>query len=88
VLRARTAVSSQADAACGPENPTTTQSTHPGGLALVGCGDGSVWVVHCGSGEVRYCLGANKHAVRCLEATHDRLVTSGDDGNLVLYHFD
>lgn len=54
----------------------------------MGCGDGSVWVVHCGSGEVRYCLGANKHAVRCLEATHDRLVTSGDDGNLVLYHFD
>lgn len=51
-----------------------------GGLALVGCGDGSLWVVHISSGEVRYCLGANKHAVRCIEACEDRLMCSGDDG--------
>eukprot|EP00983_Pelagomonas_calceolata_P082412 1155917-Pelagomonas_calceolata.AAC.5 len=37
--------------------------------------------------HVHYCLGANRHAVRCLEATYDRLVTSGDDGNMVLYRF-
>ncbi|KAF5826437.1 WD40-repeat-containing domain protein [Dunaliella salina] len=58
-----------------------------GGLALVGLGDGSLWVIQCSSGKVFYCLGANKHAVRCLEATYDKLVTSGDDGNMVLYHF-
>lgn len=41
---------------------------------------------HC-SLQVLYALGANKAAVRCIEATTDRMLCSGDDGNSVLYHF-
>jgi hypothetical protein len=59
-----------------------------GGLALVGLGDGSVWFVECATGKVLYCLGANQHGVRSLEATCDRLVASGDDGKALLFHFD
>jgi hypothetical protein len=58
-----------------------------GGLVLVGLGDGSVWVVHASSGEVRYALGAGKNAVRCIEASEDMLVVSGDDGDVLLYSF-
>lgn len=58
-----------------------------GGLALVGLGDGSLWVVHIGRGETLYCLGANRHAVRCIEACSDRLIASGDDGKVLLWHF-
>eukprot|EP00983_Pelagomonas_calceolata_P082411 1155917-Pelagomonas_calceolata.AAC.4 len=33
-----------------------------GGLAIVGLGDGSVWVVQCSSGEVRCCKGLGYRA--------------------------
>jgi hypothetical protein len=58
-----------------------------GGLLLVGLGDGSVWVVHASSGEVRYALGAGKNAIRCIEANEELLVVSSDDGDVLLYSF-
>jgi hypothetical protein len=59
-----------------------------GGLALVGCGDGSLWVVELSTGKIAYCLGANQHAVRCLEASADRLFAAGDDGAALLWQFE
>eukprot|EP00198_Chlamydomonas_reinhardtii_P013322 XP_001702659.1 predicted protein [Chlamydomonas reinhardtii] len=61
--------------------------TAAGGLAVVGCGDGSIHFIDIQSARTLYALGANRAAVRCLEATHDRLLASGDDGNAVLYSF-
>ncbi|KAG2448714.1 hypothetical protein HYH02_006070 [Chlamydomonas schloesseri] len=61
--------------------------TAAGGLAVVGCGDGSIHFIDIPSARTMYALGANRAAVRCLEATHDRLMASGDDGNAVLYTF-
>ncbi|KAG2433008.1 hypothetical protein HXX76_008735 [Chlamydomonas incerta] len=61
--------------------------TAAGGLAVVGCGDGSIHFIDIQSARTLYALGANRAAVRCLEATHDRLLASGDDGKAVLYSF-
>jgi len=58
-----------------------------GGLALVGCGDGSLHVIDIREGKTLYGLGAHKGAVRSIEACEDRLMTSGDDGNTMLYRF-
>ncbi|KAG2484442.1 hypothetical protein HYH03_016752 [Edaphochlamys debaryana] len=61
--------------------------TAAGGVGVVGCGDGSVHFVDVQTGDTLYALGANRAAVRCLEASGERLVTSGDDGNAVVYTF-
>jgi len=58
-----------------------------GGLALVGCGDGSVHVIDAAAGSTLYALGAHKGAVRAIEASSDKLFTSGDDGNTMLYSY-
>ncbi len=58
-----------------------------GELALCGCGDGSCLAVDAGSGRVLYGLGANRAAVRAIEACGDALVCAGDDGSAVLYRF-
>ncbi|KXZ51543.1 hypothetical protein GPECTOR_12g506 [Gonium pectorale] len=61
--------------------------TAAGGLAVVGCGDGSIHFIDISRGRTLYALGANRAAVRCLEASADRLLASGDDGKAVLYTF-
>ncbi|KAL6751655.1 WD40-repeat-containing domain protein [Haematococcus lacustris] len=58
-----------------------------GGLALVGCGDGSLSVVDIRDCKRLYALGAHNGAVRCIEACADRLFTSGDDGKTMLWSF-
>lgn len=58
-----------------------------GGLALVGCGDGSMLVVDIRSGDILYGLGANKAAVRGVHASQSCLVCVGDDGSVYMYDF-
>lgn len=58
-----------------------------GGLALVGCGDGSLLVIEISSGQTLYGVGANKHAVRGIYAAIDKLVCLGDDGSTYVYRF-
>ena len=58
-----------------------------GGLALCGCGDGSLHVVDISSGQTLYALGVNKHAVRGVHASDKCLVCMGDDGSVFLCDF-
>lgn len=61
-----------------------------GGLALVGCGDGTVHVVDVAAGggtALLYALGANRGAVRALSATKEYLLCAGDDGTAITYRF-
>lgn len=58
-----------------------------GGLALAGCGDGSLLVVDISNGQTCYALGANKAAVRSLHASEKCLVCAGDDGSVCAYDF-
>ncbi|DBA75204.1 TPA: hypothetical protein ACH3X1_010504 [Trebouxia sp. C0004] len=58
-----------------------------GGLALCGCGDGSLHVIDISSGQTLYALGANKHAVRGVHVSEKRLVCMGDDGSVFLCDF-
>lgn len=58
-----------------------------GGLALVGCGDGSLHVVDIVQGSTLYAIGANKAAVRTIDACANKLLCSGDDGNVVMWQF-
>lgn len=44
-------------------------------------------VCNPGTGRTLYALGANRAAVRCIEACADKLVASGDDGNVIVYKF-
>lgn len=57
------------------------------GLALCGCGDGSLLVIDISSGQTLYALGANKAAVRGVHASKSRLVCVGDDGSVYTYNF-
>ncbi|EFJ44249.1 hypothetical protein VOLCADRAFT_118805 [Volvox carteri f. nagariensis] len=61
--------------------------TAAGGTAVVGCGDGSIHFIDVQSGRTLYALGANRAAVRCMEASYDKLVCSGDDGKAIVYNF-
>lgn len=61
--------------------------TAAGGLVLAGCGDGSVHVIDLATLQALYALGANKHAVRTLDASSGKLVCSGDDGKALVYDF-
>ena len=58
-----------------------------GGLALAGCGDGSLMVIDIRNGQTLYALGANKHAVRGVHASRNSLVCLGDDGSIYCYQF-
>mmetsp|Transcript_9248 Transcript_9248/g.23366 ORF Transcript_9248/g.23366 Transcript_9248/m.23366 type:complete len:501 (-) Transcript_9248:250-1752(-) len=58
-----------------------------GGLALVGCGDGALHVIDIENGAISYALGANQAAVRTIDASADRMVAAGDDGNVIIYSF-
>ncbi|MEW5302349.1 MAG: hypothetical protein WDW36_005146 [Sanguina aurantia] len=58
-----------------------------GGLALVGCGNGTLHVIDVMRGKTLYALGTTRGAVRTMQASAERLVVSGDDGNAVLYSF-
>lgn len=58
-----------------------------GGLALAGCGDGSLLVIDITTGAVLYALGANKAAVRGVHANQNSLVCVGDDGSVYMYDF-
>lgn len=58
-----------------------------GGLALCGCGDGSLLVIDLSSGQTLYALGANKAAVRGVHASKNCLVCMGDDGSVYMYNF-
>ncbi len=40
-----------------------------------------------GGARTLYALGANRAAVRCVEACADRLMCSGDDGKALMYTF-
>mmetsp|Transcript_21104 Transcript_21104/g.50074 ORF Transcript_21104/g.50074 Transcript_21104/m.50074 type:complete len:448 (-) Transcript_21104:17-1360(-) len=57
------------------------------GLILSGGGDGSLLVHDLSTGGSLYGLGANQHAVRCVDATATTLIAAGDDGNCLLYDF-
>ncbi|PRP78395.1 hypothetical protein PROFUN_14195 [Planoprotostelium fungivorum] len=59
------------------------------GDRLVFSGGGNGWcLVHdLMTGKCLYGLGANAHAVRCIEMTGNYLVTAGDDGNAVVYDY-
>ena len=58
-----------------------------GGLALAGCGDGSLLVIDIKTGQTLYGLGANKHAVRGIHPSDKSLVCIGDDGSVYVYKF-
>lgn len=58
-----------------------------GGLALVGCGNGTLHFIDVMRGKTIYALGTTGGAVRTIEASSEKLVVSGDDGNAVLYSF-
>lgn len=58
-----------------------------GGLALVGCGDGTLFVIDIDTATTLYGLGANAAAVRTVNASTDRLVCSGSDGKVITYSF-
>ena len=56
-----------------------------GGLAVCGCGDGSVHVIDVLGGRTLYAIGAQKAAVRATWALHHQLVCGGDDGSVICF---
>ncbi len=58
-----------------------------GGIAAVGCGDGSVCIADVSAGTLLYALGAGKAAVRALEMAPGKLIAAGDDGTALTYSF-
>lgn len=56
-----------------------------GDICLTGAGDGMLLAHDLKKRKLLWGLGANKAAVRCIGATPDRLVASGDDGNTLIY---
>lgn len=58
-----------------------------GQYALSGGGDGLVLVHDLTHGALRYGLGANRAAVRCLWADRHLMVAAGDDGSIIAYDY-
>jgi len=50
-------------------------------------GNGWLLIHDLERGKCLYGLGANQHAVRCIECTESKLVSAGDDGKAVVYDF-
>ena len=59
--------------------------TAVGGLAICGCGDGSVHVIDAAAAVTLYAIGAQKAAVRTVCASYGQLVCSGDDGSVICF---
>eukprot|EP00741_Cyanophora_paradoxa_P016171 tig00000042_g15611.t1 len=58
-----------------------------GRVAFSGDGSGALLAHDIESGRCLYGLGANRAAVRCIQALPSRLVASGDDGTAISFHF-
>eukprot|EP00939_MAST-03C_sp_MAST-3C-sp1_P002346 g2346.t1 len=58
-----------------------------GSLAVSGSGDGTIYVHDLTSGKLLYGIGANQHAVRCIEARRDCMIAAGDDGSALTFSF-
>lgn len=58
-----------------------------GDICLSGDGRGMLMAHDMKEGKLLYGLGANQAAVRCIDATENCLVASGDDGNALIYNF-
>lgn len=56
-------------------------------LIFSGSGDGLLYVHDINEGKLLYALGANKGAVRCIEATNNKLIAAGDDGKVLIYNY-
>ena len=56
-----------------------------GGLAVCGCGDGSVHIIEVATARTLYALGAQKAAVRAAFALPGQLVCGGDDGSVICF---
>lgn len=54
-------------------------------VCFSGAGDGMLLVHSISDGALKYGLGANKAAVRCIGIAGDALITSGDDGKALIY---
>jgi len=58
-----------------------------GSVAISGSGDGNVLVHDLRDGKLLYGIGANQHAVRCVVARKDFMVTAGDDGSALCFTY-
>jgi hypothetical protein len=56
-------------------------------VCFSGAGDGMLLVHSLVDGSVKYGLGANRAAVRCIGLASDALLASGDDGKVLIYNF-
>ena len=58
-----------------------------GSIAVSGSGDGNVLVHDLRNGKLLYGIGANQHAVRCVVAREQFMVTAGDDGTALCFNY-
>lgn len=58
-----------------------------GDICLSGDGSGMLMFHSIVDGSLLYGLGANKGAVRCIDATIDHLIVGGDDGKALIYSY-
>ena len=58
-----------------------------GSIAVSGSGDGNVLIHDLRNGKLLYGIGANQHAVRCVVARKEFMVTAGDDGSALCFNY-
>ena len=56
-------------------------------MNMTGSGDGLMLFHSIRTGKLLYGMGASQGAVRCIDATSNAVVASGDDGNTLVYTF-